>query len=208
MEKDVNSFFKSVSKLANTSIDIEGHRILVFKEMLEKDEWTFFVATPRSNILLVATDKDYLMHIIKHIKHRSTNRSFEESLPEWKYVDQKSPYWALRHYRASIPNQDPSSPLLGFQAAANHPDMQAIGLVFQYSPADSSIVKMTYLSHNLKSVEIARASWSPPPGGHLNPVVESLREEGAKISIPIGDRSQASYLLFLLMAALGHGIYL
>jgi hypothetical protein len=74
----------------------------VFEEKLESDTWIFYVTRPRENVLICATQHEYLKEVLDRMA--GTNEaSFLEILKqrdEWKFVDRgASPVWAIRIFR-------------------------------------------------------------------------------------------------------------
>jgi len=147
------SFIKESAKLSLREEKIEGKKVTVFQEKLENDVWTTYVAFPRNNIILVASNRDYIQEILARLQGKSGERALPDTLPEWKYVDHSTPIWALRHFDKSQQNVDPSSPF-GGQKSANYPDEQAIGLVFSLDSNMGMSVTINYLSKNKNTLDL------------------------------------------------------
>ena len=209
MENDVLSFVDAIedARATSSSFVLDGNKVLVFKERLENDDWTFYVTAPRTNVLLVTTDKASLTEVLERMKTRALARAFDESLPEWKYVERNASFWGLRHYRPETASDDPSSPLSPILGGVDNRDPQAVGFVYSSRPAVSSAVAMTYLSTNESSADLMRSFWTTP-GVKLEPKVMPLPKVGASVSLAVGGAADPGYFLLLLMTTLGHGVFL
>ena len=61
---DRASFMRDATATEVRSENIAGLKVAVFEELQENDVWTTFVGFPRNNIVLVATNKDYLRTVL------------------------------------------------------------------------------------------------------------------------------------------------
>jgi hypothetical protein len=145
---DRDSFMKSAASSATRFEEIAGVRTAVFEERLEEDVWMIFVAFPRSNIVLAATNEDYLRTVLERMGGNTGPRALPEALPEWKYVNTRAPLWGLRHYQTLEAGLDPTSP---FSGQSEFGDDLAAGLTFSFEPAVRRIATVTYLSANKNS---------------------------------------------------------
>ena len=162
-------FFKDSAKTARRFEEIAGVKVAVFQDRLEEDTWTTFVAFPRANIVVVATNEGFLREVLTRIRGTNGARALPDTLPEWKYVNKKSPFWGLRHFDRSQARVDLTSP---FQENESEgiPDKDAIGIVFASNPAESRSSTVTYISNNHKVLSLVTE--------HLFPA--ELMGEGAK----------------------------
>ncbi len=83
---------------------IEGVQVFSFK----KTPWTFgsfvggtFLCSPYEGTLIVANDLNYLHEVLLRLRNKPDDRALPETNPEWKLVDTKSQFWAVRHYDQS-----------------------------------------------------------------------------------------------------------
>ncbi len=83
------SFLKDSSSAALRIEDIDGLKVTVFQDRLEEDNWTTFVAFPRKNIVVVATNEGYLRDVLARMRGTKGARALPDSLPEWKHVNKK-----------------------------------------------------------------------------------------------------------------------
>ncbi|HEV8145350.1 MAG TPA: hypothetical protein VGP79_03170, partial [Bryobacteraceae bacterium] len=132
---DRDSLVRDVAGSSERIETVEGVKVAVFQEQKESDTWTFLVAFPRSSIVLVATDRSYLREVLARMRAPGTARALPESLPEWKHVNTRAPFWGLRHFQRNDAAEDPTSPFLG-DKAANVPDDDAVGATFWFDPVN------------------------------------------------------------------------
>ncbi len=205
---DVRSIIEAITASnAISSFDLEGNKVLVFKKRFEQDDWTFYVTAPRTNVLLVTTDKESLTEVMERMKTRARTRVFDENLSEWRYIDRSASFWGLRHYRSDMASKDPSSPLSPILGLIDNRDPNAIGFLFSYRPGAQSEVEMMYLSTNMRSAELVRSLWTQPVA-KLEPIVVPLPKVGARFSLAMGGEADPGYFMLLLMMTLGQGVLL
>lgn len=91
-------FAKEARAIASGVEQIEGQQVLEFREKLEADTWTTFVALPTKRVLVVATDRKYLGEVLRRLNGGHGQRALLGNLPEWKYVNISARFWvaALR----------------------------------------------------------------------------------------------------------------
>jgi len=207
-----DAFIKDSKNGAAKFEEMEGQKVAAFRTQLEEDVWTSFVAFPKANVLVVATNREYLREALARMNGVTGPRALPNGLPEWKFVDMRSHCWALRHYDKRQANSDPSSPF-GGQKAANFPDDKAIGLVFNFDSAQDRTATITYLSGAKDVLEIIQAGLFPPRSEPDS--VKDLRIQYHEIapgvvqgSFNLVHSEPVWYFTFVLMAALGHGVYL
>jgi hypothetical protein len=125
-----------------------------------------FMTNPKPNLLIYATNRDYLQTTLQRMAARGKVRALPENLPEWKHVDMTSPFWALRHFDRADASSDPTSPFATSPPARGEhvwfQDHQAVGMVFGVSPNKDGVARITYLSNNPIAVDIATQRWAYP----------------------------------------------
>lgn len=163
------------------------------------EDFKLFVAHPRPNVVISATDRGYLRELLERRQRKGLERAFGSSLPEWKFVDPHSPVWAIRHYRRELNSQDLTSPFW-VGAPVDRLDHEAAGLVFSAQPPGKP-ARLYYLSGSKRSASIARSCWERLG---LSPTVQQNEPGATEIVVPMdSDRAENSFL-FLLLTALGH----
>ena len=190
---------------ADKKITIGDETVAVISEKSENDVWTYFVCRPQPGVLLCAIAQAYLEETLKRMSSPPAKRALPADLPEWKQVDTKAVAWAVRHYRKDTAASDPSSPLRG-KAAANESDPNAVGFVFWYD-AKADTAQARYLSTSKNAVAIVAKGWRHP-GEKLDPTIKRGAEGVVQISSPVGEDRTGSMFLFVLIAYLGHAVYL
>lgn len=182
----------------------DQHEILAFDETWEEDRWTIFVARPRPNVLLVGTDRGFVTAVLSLMdgKKRRAELPSLLGLPEWKHVNTKARFWAIRHFDPGNASNDPTTPLTAQRRAANNPDPEAIGLTFSFDPADvSQSAVVRYLSKNKERQTILRRGWR----------FGDLTDEGddaTKVLIRVPDGVPPPNFDLLLLMSFGHAIYI
>ncbi len=207
-KNDLRPIMASLEKAALRIEEIAGNPVAVFRDQREEDLWTTYVAQPKPNVMILATDRDYLQEVLSRIasKVKSRRRALPKDLPEWKYVDGTASFWGLRHYDRKDAADDPSSPLAGEKRQANTPDDQAIGLVIALK---DDIAKIHYLSTNKDALGIAEVSWAMVSHKGQTHHLHAGSTSVIKISFPLeNDSSSNDLLLLVLLQALGHGVEL
>jgi hypothetical protein len=206
-----DSFMKDSKDAATKFEEVEGQRVAVFREKLEGDVWMTLVAFPKPNILVVATSRDYLHDVLARIVGATGPRALRDELPEWKYINIHNHCWGLRHYDKSQANLDPSSPV-GGEKSANFPDDQAIGIVFNFDAAPGRGAAITYLSGAKDALEIVQKGLFPAQSDPDS--IKDLRIRYCEIapgvvqgSFDLVHSEPVWYFTFVLMALLGHGVY-
>ena len=203
-----NSFWKDSAKKIVRMEQIEGCTVGVFQEKSEEDLQTTYVGFPKPNIAVVATDREYLREVLARINGKHGERALPDTLPEWKHVDTRSGFWAIRHYRKDAASTDPTSPF-GRCPGTEHDD-KAIGLTFSFNPDKSNTATVTYLSGNENSLaSIKKGLFSEREPG-VREMAAQYREAGPGAlegSYNLEQIESAESFLFVLEGLLGHAIY-
>jgi len=207
-----DAFMRDSKNVGTKFEEVEGQRVAVFQEKLEEDVWTTLVAFPRPNVLVVATSRDYLRDVLARIRGATGPKALPDELPEWKYVNTRARCWALRHYDKSQADLDPSSPI-GAEKFADFPNDKAIGLVFNFDPVPGRGTTITYLSGAKDVLGIVQEGLFPAESDPDS--IKDLRIRCREIapgvvqgSFDLVHSEPVWYFTFVLMAILGHGVYL
>jgi hypothetical protein len=155
-----DSFLKDSASVVLRTERMEGHDVAVFQEKMEDDTWTTFVAFPKPNVAVAATNEDYLRGVLARMDRKADERALPDSLPEWKYVNRRAAFWAVRHYNENGASTDPTSPFARTHAGLIKDD-QAIGLAFTFDPARSPTATITYLSADKNVLTNVREHFMP-----------------------------------------------
>lgn len=208
---DGAAFMRNATATAVRSENVAGLKVAVFEELQENDTWTTFVGFPRNNIVLVATNVDYLRTVLVRMGHASGPRALPEGLPEWKYVKTSAPVWGLRHYQRLNAELDPTSPFSG-QHAASVPDDSAVGLGFWFEPAGRT-AHVIYMSASKDAPRVLQAHLGLADAESASPreLQMHLRELAPSViegSVGLSPAEVFSRFLFGLLAMLGRAVYL
>jgi hypothetical protein len=211
IHNEVASFTKDAQSSALKVERIEDQDVQVFQEKLELDTWTTFVAYPNEHVILVASDRNYLVEVLARLRGKIGQRALPSDLPEWRYVNTSARFWGLRHYDKSQAKFDPSSPY-GGRKSANFPDEQAVGLTFVLDPQGGRSATVTYLSGDStigsKPSDSPLGMASAPEAKGLNIKYRELSPGVVQGSYSLEHLQAEQFFLFVLVDALGHAIYL
>jgi hypothetical protein len=195
---------------ANRTHEREQQDLLAFDETREKDRWTIFVARPRPNILLCGTDRQFVtavLELMESPKRRPDTPKLSD-LPEWKHVDTKARFWAIRHFDAGNAPNDPTSPLTTKRRAANNPDPQAIGLTYSFDPTkEPQTAIVNYLTTNPDRERVLKPFWYREKGGWVSTVTHD-GTDATEMRFPVRDGRVGDDFDFQLLMVLGHAIYI
>jgi|WetSurSiteA1Bulk_404760.scaffolds.fasta_scaffold06639_3 hypothetical protein len=202
-------FMKESGHAALRVETIEGQKVIVFQEKREENIWTLFVANPRSKVVAIATNRDYLQQVLSRMNGNVGRMALPESLPEWRHVNRQARFWGLRHFSKDDSEKDPTSPL--GDDPYERGDRQAIGLTFQCIPGDSEkTAVVTYLSANPDIRRHVEVNLFPDDRGRegLKIRYRNSGPEAVEISVKLDHSSPLGYFTFFLMGYLGHAVYL
>jgi hypothetical protein len=188
---------QAVSRVGNVDV-------VEFRDKLESDIWTSYISVPRPDVIVVATNLEYLKAVLKRTGTRAGARAFPISLPEWRWIDARSPYWALRHYRREHSREDPTSPFVRDAAATF--DNSAVGLV-AHAEDDGRTMVVHYVSKGTDPAAVMREFWLGN-AEQLSPTIRAAETGVVEVRFTAGNDDQLGMFLFHLFAALGHAIYL
>ncbi len=205
------TFMKTVGKSALRIEDIESHKVAVFQEKMEQDIWTMLVVFPAKNIVVVATNQNYLSEVLVRMRTPGITRAFPESLEEWKYVDTQAEFWGMRHFDRSQSQLDPTSPF-GGKKSANLPDEQAVGLIYKCDPSKDMKATLVYLSGDKRRIKDIEQNRFPKSSEVENTAALHIeyRDIGPEAILSSYDLSRPrplSWFMFVFMACLGHAVY-
>jgi hypothetical protein len=198
----------SAPTIARTE-QIEGHTVAVFEGKSEEDLWTTYIVFPKTNVAIAATNEGYLREVLARIDGNRGERALPETLPEWKHVNTSAQFWAVRHYRITGAETDPTSPFN--RTWGKTPDSQAIGLTFSLDLDKSKTATITYLSGDENGLQRFQKKYFTERGPAVTQMRIQYREvepgalEGA---YDVEQIESADSFVFVLEALLGHAIYL
>jgi hypothetical protein len=204
-----NRYLKDSAQAMVRTEQIEGHAVTVFENKSEQDLWTNYVAFPKPNIAVAATNEDFLREVLARIDGKIGERALPDTLPEWKHVDTHAQFWAVRHYRKSGAGTDPSSPFN--RGWGKMPDPQAIGLTFTFDPNKSKTATITFLSGDENSLQHLREQFfteRSPAVTQMHIQYREVEPGTLRGSYDLEQMESAQEFVFILEGLLGHAIYL
>jgi hypothetical protein len=194
-----------MSELAKTGTrtrQIHGFDVVEISEKVEDTTWTHYMSVPRPDVFLDATNLDYLTEVLARMAKRAETRALSGELPEWRWVDMRSSFWALRHYRREHVHEDPTSPFRKDEAEKSM-DPDAVGMTAHASPDGRTIVTH-YLSKSATADRVATRMFSHPGDG-VTPVVRRAGGDAIEIRFVARDEDHLSMFVFYLFMGLGRG---
>jgi hypothetical protein len=152
-----DSYLMNAAKSVARFEEIAGVRFAVFEEPRAAGVWTTFVGFLESNIVLIATNADYLREVLARMTGTSGTRALPDTLPEWKYVNTRAPAWGLRHYDRRMAPFDANTPFRKEKTEGDltKPDDGAVGVAFSFEPTNRT-ASVTYLTHSRNGRQIFR----------------------------------------------------
>jgi hypothetical protein len=199
----VRAAMQSLQSRADRRTQLGGIAVACFQNQEHQDTWPVYFAQPEPNILLCATHEGYLKEVLGRMRGTVTGRALPPDLAEWKHVDTGARAWGIRHYSRTESAGDPTSPLHG-QAAANLPDSDAIGFTFSCNPNQAS-AHLCYLTRASDRTSVG--GWAGSEDGLA--FQSRLVEPGVvKISIAVEKEEAAAQFILLLLARLGHAVFI
>jgi hypothetical protein len=201
-----NSFLKAAPQFALRMEQVDGESVAVFQEKMEEDTWTTYVAFPKPNIAVAASDRSYLGETLARIRGKSGPRALPDDLAEWKYVDTHAGFWAVRHYDPRGAATDPTSPF-GGEKPANIVDERAVGLTVSVDLRKPRTVKLTYLGGK-NAIEEMYSEVNREPGAKgLRPEYRMIEPGVFEGQYHLPSDDSVSIFVFVLIAMLGHAVY-
>ena len=204
-----NAFLHSSASRVVQTEQIEGQKVTVFKEKSEEDIWTTYVAFPKPNVVVVATDEDYLREVLARMNGKQGERALPDTLPEWNYANTQAQFWALRHFR----HGGQSSLTSGFSCIMPEmkPDERAVGLAFSFDPDRSKTATVTYLSEDentLQSIQKSLLNMREPGAREIHAQYHEVQHGALEGAYALEQVDSAQYLVFVLAGLLGHAIFI
>ena len=79
------------------STTLAGQEVGVFEQKLEPEVWRIYVAVPRPDLIVTATDRTSMITTLARMQRPNlTDRAIPPSWSGWKLVDTTAPFWAVR----------------------------------------------------------------------------------------------------------------
>ncbi len=173
---------------------LAGQEIGIFEEKREHDLWRVYVAVPRPDLIVLATDRASMITTLARMQRPTlSDRAMPANWSGWKLVDTTAPFWAVR--RLDLP-QSTGFPIVD----KRDPKMRALVVFPRVRPDKKTewVVKCDGDPKNLRALftrilrEVKGAIASPKGA----PITEFV------VGQPDG------YFTFYALGLLGTGIYL
>jgi hypothetical protein len=207
-----DAFMKSAAQAGVRIEEIERQKVAVFEEPMEQDVWAIFVTFPQKGMVLVATNERFLQEMLARMQGAQGERALPDSLPEWKYVDERAQFWGLRHFDKRQASEDPTSPF-GGKKSANIPDDEAVGLTYQCNLSKERNATLTYLSGprvELRKIEENRfpisAEAKETAGLHIQ--YQEIVPGVIRTTYDLSQMQPLNLFFFVFMGNMGHADYI
>jgi hypothetical protein len=208
-----DAFMKEAARIALRIDEIGGQKVAVFEEKFEQDTWKSFIVFPQKNVVLAASNEQFLREMLSRMRNPRGERALPTNLPEWKQVNTRAQFWGLRHFDKTQSKDDPTSPF-GGKKTDNLPDDGAVGLTYECSPTKERKATLTYLSNaktQIGKIEERRFPNSSPSQGEDTAALHIQRRElepGIIQSTYDLSRSRPLFWFFFVFSgSVGHAIY-
>ena len=145
---------QSLARKAGRTESVAGISVVVFQQEFLGADYEWFVSLPRPNVLLVANNLVYLREVLERMTQRKGPRALPAELPEWRFLETDTRFWALRHYDRTQAKLDPTSPF-GSVRTFGPEDQQAVGVIFALQPGNQRKAVITSVSGDDNLVEDA-----------------------------------------------------
>ena len=195
---------KRLKSAGAKALKIAGREIFTLDEKLENDVLKFYFAQPQPNVLICATDQNYLKETLQRMDQRAAKRALPPDLPEWKHVDTTSRFWGIRHYGKDV---DAGSRSLAIQHFGKDTGDAQGGMVFSYNPGErreeksSAKVKLLWPDKNIDEV---KKDWTSADEATWKTKVQQVAPGVIEITArPKRDDDGGNFFLTLLFL-LGH----
>ena len=132
------------SHLYGTRVRASGETAEVTRKLDAAWSTTYWIASPRKNILLIATSRSFLAETLRKMQNPD-RLAFSESLEEWEHLSGNVPIWGMRHFKERAKETD-------FSDLRYSTGYDATGIAFEISP-DKGSGTIVILNCNPKAIE-------------------------------------------------------
>jgi hypothetical protein len=87
-----DAFMKEAAQKGIHIEEIEEQKVAVFEEPSEQDIWKIYIAFPQKDVVLAATNEQFLREMLSRMRSPERERALPSSLPEWKYVNTRAQF--------------------------------------------------------------------------------------------------------------------
>jgi hypothetical protein len=205
---DGDALIRALERAGGKNELFEGVHVVSFHETgepLDAGVFDFFITIPRPDVLVIATNREYLRQVLRRTATREGERALPSSLPEWQWVDTGADYWALRHFRHEHAATDPTSPFMNDGAEGRPWDSDAIGFTASADVACKKVV-FYYLSASPRAEELSVRAWWRGASG-IKPDVRPIAKNVIRIPFDKLSADQLESISSALLYMLGKEIY-
>lgn len=144
----VKQFVESADKHCNYKLMVNGASVYCFRQQMMDDIWTFYLYPLSPDIVLWASNKNYLQELLMRQRSALPQQSFLVESKLWANIDTSSEFFGMRNIRkvateSDIPTSDRIFDAHGFE----HKEKSPIGYSVCYK-ARNSLLFEEYLSND------------------------------------------------------------
>ena len=178
-------------------VTLAGQEVGVIEEKREHDLWRIYVAVPRPDMLVTATDRASMITTLARMQRPNlTDRAFPSSWSGWKLVDTKAPFWAIR--RLDLPQS------VGLLGPTNRDPKAHAFAVYNIPAKDKDNAAPQWIMKYDGSPKFIRDFYSASKGELKGTVSQITGTQITQFTVDSPD----GYFAFYALGLLGTGIYL
>ena len=181
----------------------DGVEIVEFRDMLENDLWTSYIAMPAADLLVVATNRPY-RGTAAPAKNSNRGASPAREPSGVAMGGCRCAVLGLRHYRPDAP-KDPTSPFSRPNVVGGFDDA-AVG-VTAHVKSDGRTIVAHYVSPAAVAEQTAKRLWYRPGDG-VSPAFRRVGANAIEARLVAKDEEDLAMFFFYLLATLGHATFL
>lgn len=212
-EITASQVFERLAGLASRMTDRMGIEIAEFDRAAlfeegpnAREKSSVYVSLPQSDVLVFATDLNYLEEVLDHRGRCMERKAFPRHLRYWPNVDVQFPVWAVRDFQVSGAETSESSPLNPKSVGIPPIDPKAQAFTFSFDP-DKGIALARYFSGSDEAQRLIAFGLSSSGAEEVDPAIVPLHPGVVEATLPIMDGRDYRIFHLILMHYLGHGIF-
>jgi hypothetical protein len=187
-----DTLMQEMAAAADGTMEIGGHRVVKFRESLNRLDWVFFVCFPAPNTLVVATDEQYLRSLIARIEKPRKAPYFDDFRLESELTRHLgAPLFAMRRFKRPMLDLEISPTANGFFCH----------LVEQQ---EHKVAEITYLAGRGTTTRSVADLWRFFPPVSTHPQVTDLGGRAFQICHSVAEQEDWAGFVLLLIWRLGH----
>lgn len=163
-----------------------------------RDSEPYLITLILPDTMLACNDRDFFTEMVSRMGAPGNVRALPATLKEWKLLDRAAPLWAIRHFKSSRSEADPSYVL----QRMNGKDPEATGLAVQIGTG-STVATARMIAKSNPWAEIVKDAQF-----HDAAQTRAVSEGVWELSVSGKPRDEAAIAVLVLMGILGFVVYL